>query len=1067
MKRYRAFISYNQKDKPVVKRLHRWLETYRVPRGVPADMELGPGRRLGRFFRDDEEMAASPDIGGTVRGAIEDAESLIIVCSPNAARSKWVDAEIQHFRKTGRERRIFAVMVAGTPNSGDPKTECFPPSLRVASDPDDPESMPIEPLALDLRKEGRARLLARLAAGLLGVNFDTLWNRDRRRARARRDTVLSTVLGGVLALSAAGAAIVRAQNGERSTQLVSAAQAQADAGAHESALRLSALAMQTHVLLPAAPDAEAMLARASHESLSRAAFAFEAGAVTAVAASADGRWLASAADNVFAAGDQAFMVIDRTTGRPVERFAAPQGRVEHLAFSPDGNQLALAQPDRFPEVRDAATGAVRFQLAGERYVPAQMDGHSPVPTEAVGEHADRLIYSADGAYIAANSSLGGVRIYDAATGAMLARHPALEDLEAPGPGALPFAARFAFLPGGRLIAAVTGADFAVIDPRAGRVVLQFARPRSERRFDLTLEQFAVSADGGVLAAAWRDGYLASFDLATGDLLSTYAGMAEGWGPRALWVDRELDRLTLVDQQGAVRAWTLSSGAALFTLAGAAARTTAVHMSQDGRTALSIHEDGLARLLNVRTGEVLRSHRAPLARVGYEMTAADGRGALFTGDDAGGVREWAVRSPRIVTAIPGFPAHRDHGGLRFYVNGLDLDESGDRLLAWLSAREVFVWDLAHGGAPRVLDGPAGAQITHAGLGPDGSAAVIGFGGEPGPAVREVDGEGPGATLQAPPGDWPAAMVSISVSAANDAVLVGYDSLKAVLYRRAGARWDAAHTVAESLQENQDLYLEGNIPMTAVALSRDGTRALTASDTGRIALWNALTGEMQAVFAAPSAGVAGAVFSPDGYAAAVLHRSFVSPGDRAPLATIYTREGETWAEAHVLTARESGGHSLFFSPDGARLVTIVDGAAIVWDAASGRRLSSDPLGLSLYRADAAYADDGRTLLVAINADFRDRTEPRSPVFGLQGALMRIDVSALSGPENRQARGLAPLKAAVCDPVTGWLRGDLRLISDADVAAVPSLAPRLGQDACAPPRVGEDIARLLSGLAGERVE
>ena len=182
-RRFRAFISYSQRDKSFAKRLQRWLESYQVPAGALGDIEPGPiPKKLGRFFRDEEEMAATSDIAGMVRGAIEDSQSLIVVCSPNSAKSSWVNAEIEHFRRTGRGGQVFAVILDGEPNSGDPETECFPPGLRQARDTSDQLAMPIEPLAMDIRKDSRARLLTRIAAGLLGIEFDKLWRRERRRA---------------------------------------------------------------------------------------------------------------------------------------------------------------------------------------------------------------------------------------------------------------------------------------------------------------------------------------------------------------------------------------------------------------------------------------------------------------------------------------------------------------------------------------------------------------------------------------------------------------------------------------------------------------------------------------------------------------------------------------------------------------------------------------------------------------------------------------------------------------------------------------------------------------------
>jgi len=191
---YRAFISYSSEDQAQAARLHRALETYRVPRGIAAD--VGPDRRLGRFFRDDDEIGATANIGESVRAAIRGAESLVVLCSPAAAKSAWVNAEILHFRRTGRGDRIFAVIIDGVPNSGDPATECYPPALRIrpeppedsdtATEPTGAGSMPMEPLGLYFRREPFARLQTRLVAGLLGIPFDALWQREQRRQRRRR-----------------------------------------------------------------------------------------------------------------------------------------------------------------------------------------------------------------------------------------------------------------------------------------------------------------------------------------------------------------------------------------------------------------------------------------------------------------------------------------------------------------------------------------------------------------------------------------------------------------------------------------------------------------------------------------------------------------------------------------------------------------------------------------------------------------------------------------------------------------------------------------------------------------
>jgi|CXWL01.1.fsa_nt_gi broad specificity phosphatase PhoE len=227
-KQFRSFISYSQKDKAWGKRIHTWLETYRVPVGVIADIE--PDRHLGRFFRDEEEMPAADNIATVVTRAIKSADSQIVICSPNSAKSKWVDAEIRHFRASNPEGKVFALIIDGTPNSGDPETECFPVPLRAGIDPQNPHAMPIEPMGLDVRIDGKDRVCARLAAGLLNVDFDDLWQRDRRRAEQRQRRAVLTLAALSLVFAAlAGAAVWFGIAAGRQAEIAAARGAEADA----------------------------------------------------------------------------------------------------------------------------------------------------------------------------------------------------------------------------------------------------------------------------------------------------------------------------------------------------------------------------------------------------------------------------------------------------------------------------------------------------------------------------------------------------------------------------------------------------------------------------------------------------------------------------------------------------------------------------------------------------------------------------------------------------------------------------------------------------------------------
>lgn len=203
--RYRGFLSYSHVDKKWADWLHRKLEGYRVP---PQLRSADPNRTLPRnlrpIFRDREELASASSLPQVIDRALAESESLIVICSPAAAHSHWVDNEIRRFRELGRGDRIFCLIVDGEPLAGDER-DCFPPSLRRAGEQN--SGAPLEPIAADARGGRAARDHARtmVIAGLLGVGLDELLQRDlRNRHRKMFAIATGTTL---LAVSMAGLTI--------------------------------------------------------------------------------------------------------------------------------------------------------------------------------------------------------------------------------------------------------------------------------------------------------------------------------------------------------------------------------------------------------------------------------------------------------------------------------------------------------------------------------------------------------------------------------------------------------------------------------------------------------------------------------------------------------------------------------------------------------------------------------------------------------------------------------------------------------------------------------------------
>lgn len=166
--------------------------------------------RLSPIFRDRDELSASGDLPARLHEALEASRFLIVVCSPAAARSQWVDAEIRRFKALGRSDRVLAYIVDGEPwasRSGGENAECFPGALRHVVLPDGTlADTRAEPLAADARPlgDGPRNALLKIIAGMLGVPFDDLRRRDEARRRRQRLIIGTSTLAGLLVLAGLG-----------------------------------------------------------------------------------------------------------------------------------------------------------------------------------------------------------------------------------------------------------------------------------------------------------------------------------------------------------------------------------------------------------------------------------------------------------------------------------------------------------------------------------------------------------------------------------------------------------------------------------------------------------------------------------------------------------------------------------------------------------------------------------------------------------------------------------------------------------------------------------------------
>jgi len=208
---YDAFISYRhvEPDRTIARKLFNLLENYKTPKVLSGK---GLPSKLARVFLDEEELPTSTNLSESIKDALEKSKYLIVLCSEETPKSKYVAQEIEIFKALGREDNILAVLI------GEDASKCFPKELQgikdltiANKDQEKKLAVNIEPLAANIHAATPRRMLRklekkeklRLLAPMLGCSFDDLYGREVKRSRKRiMLTVLSVVAAALLICAA-------------------------------------------------------------------------------------------------------------------------------------------------------------------------------------------------------------------------------------------------------------------------------------------------------------------------------------------------------------------------------------------------------------------------------------------------------------------------------------------------------------------------------------------------------------------------------------------------------------------------------------------------------------------------------------------------------------------------------------------------------------------------------------------------------------------------------------------------------------------------------------------------
>ena len=229
---YDGFISYSHAaDGLLAPRLQAGLQRFAKPWWK---------RRAVRIFRDESSLSANPHLWSSITDALDMSGWFVLLLSPDAASSEWVNQEIAYWKTHRDPSRILPVVTDGEFgwDSGDVSGDAVPDQLRAVFEAE-PRWVDLrwakDEDQLDLKDPRFADAVADIASALRGIPKDDLASEEVRQYRRTVRTAWSA--GGLvlaLAVVAVWAGILSARNAaeaERQTEIAVQNEQRAEANA--------------------------------------------------------------------------------------------------------------------------------------------------------------------------------------------------------------------------------------------------------------------------------------------------------------------------------------------------------------------------------------------------------------------------------------------------------------------------------------------------------------------------------------------------------------------------------------------------------------------------------------------------------------------------------------------------------------------------------------------------------------------------------------------------------------------------------------------------------------------
>lgn len=209
-----AFISYSHAaDGLLAPRLQAGLQRFAKPWWR---------RRALRVFRDESSLSANPHLWSSITAALDSAEWFVLLLSPEAAASPWVDREVEYWLEHRDPRRILPVLTEGRfvwdeAAGAVHRASSVPPSL-LGAFTEEPRWVDLrwarDETQLDLRDSRFRGAVADVASAVRGVPKDDLESEEVRQHRRTVRTAWAAGVALAVLATTAGVAAVYA-NGQR------------------------------------------------------------------------------------------------------------------------------------------------------------------------------------------------------------------------------------------------------------------------------------------------------------------------------------------------------------------------------------------------------------------------------------------------------------------------------------------------------------------------------------------------------------------------------------------------------------------------------------------------------------------------------------------------------------------------------------------------------------------------------------------------------------------------------------------------------------------------------------